>query len=342
MKQAQAQLKRYRQSVLKAAVEGELTKEWREAHKDELEPASVLLERILVERREKWEAEQLAQMEAKGVTPKDDTWKAKYKEPAKPDTSDLPELPDGWVWATLSQIGRLDRGRSKSRPRNDPRLYGGNHPLVQTGEVRHATGIIRHYNLTYNEKGLKQSRLWPKGTLCITIAANIADTALLGFDACFPDSIVGFLANPLHCNIYFVELFMRTAKEKLERYAPATAQKNINLHILTEVVLPLPPITEQEQIVAEVERCLSITDEVEKTITAELTRAERLRQSILKDAFSGKLVPQDPHDEPASVLLERIKADKTEHQGEKPKARRSPKPRTKRVKHHNSDQMRLF
>jgi type I restriction enzyme S subunit len=100
-------LKRYRQAMLKAAVEGKLTKDWREAHQGELEPASVLLERILKQRREKWEAEQLAQMKAKGKTPKDDSWKLKYKEPVAPNISKLPELPKGWVWTSIEQISQL-------------------------------------------------------------------------------------------------------------------------------------------------------------------------------------------------------------------------------------------
>lgn len=307
---AQSQLKRYRQSVLKAAFEGKLTEAWRAEDQEKIEPASVLLKRILKEQREKWETEQLEQMQAKGKMPKDDKWKAKYKEPVAPDTSDLPELPKGWMWTTLPQIGELNRGKSKHRPRNAPFLYGGRYPFVQTGDIRHANGLIRHYNLTYSEEGLKQSRLWPAGTLCITIAANIADTAILGFDACFPDSVAGFLPERGQCNIYFVEFFFRTAKEALERYAPATAQKNINLAILKDLAIPFPPLAEQNLIAQEINRYLSVADEVEKTITVELKRAEQLRQSILKKAFSGKLVPQDPNDEPASALLERIKVQK--------------------------------
>ena len=191
--QAKARLKRYHQSVLKAAMDGNLTEDWRKKHGSYIEPASVLLERILKERREKWGAEQLEQMSAKGKMPKDDKWKNKYKEPPGPDTSKLPELPEGWVWVTLPQVGELNRGKSKHRPRNASFLYGGRYPFVQTGDIKQANGLIGHYNQTYSEEGLKQSRLWPASTLCITIAANIADTAILGFDACFPDSVVGFL-----------------------------------------------------------------------------------------------------------------------------------------------------
>ncbi len=314
--QAKARLKRYRQSVLKAAMEGELTEDWRKKHGDEIEPASVLRERILKERREKWEAEQLEQMRAKGKMPKDDKWKNKYKEPLGPDTSKLSELPEGWCWVTLPQIGELNRGKSKHRPRNATFLYGGRYPFVQTGDIKQANGLIGHYNQTYSEEGLKQSRLWPAGTLCITIAANIADTAILGFDACFPDSVVGFLSEIGHCNIRFVEFFLRTAKDDLDRYAPATAQKNINLGTLKGLAIPFPPLAEQNVITEEIDRHLSVADAVEATVDAELKRSDALRQSILKQAFSGKLVPQDPNDEPAEKLLERITKEKAKREAE--------------------------
>ena len=129
---------------------------------------------------------------------------------------------------------------------------------MQTGDIKQANGLIGHYNQTYSEEGLKQSRLWPAGTLCITIAANIADTAILGFDACFPDSVVGFLSEKGQCNIRFVEFFLRTAKEDLERYAPATAQKNINLGTLKGLAIPFPPLFEQNVITEEIDRRLSL------------------------------------------------------------------------------------
>ena len=316
LKQAQAKLKQYRQSVLKAAVEGRLTAEWREqrseqASKDELEPAEKLLERILKKRCERWESEQLAKYKSNGKKPPKN-WQDKYKEPTPPDTTNLPELPEGWIWASLSYIGELNRGKSKHRPRNDPKLYNGDYPFVQTGDIRYANKFISNYSQTYNEIGLKQSRLWPKGTLCITIAANIADTAILNFDACFPDSIVGFIPN-ISSNIFFIEYFLRTAKENLDRYAPATAQKNINLKILSELLIPLPPKIEQDEIVNELDRIFSVIDKLDSIIDIELKRAQVLRQSILKRAFEGRLVPQNTSDEHASVLLERIRARKEEN-----------------------------
>jgi len=295
LKRVRARLRRYKAAVLRAACKGRLVPteaELARAEGRDYEPASVLLQRTIVERRAKWEAANPGK---------------RYKEPEPPDTSELPEMPEGWAWATLPQMGLLARGKSKHRPRDDQRLFGGPYPFVQTGEVSRANGTMSGYSQTYSEFGLAQSRLWPKGTLCITIAANIAATALLGFDACFPDSVVGFIPEQ-GADARFIEYFVRTAKEELERYAPATAQKNINLETLAGLAVPLPPGPEQHRIVAEIERRLSVAQELEKQVELALHRAQRLRQAILKRAFEGRLVPQDPNDEPATVLLDRIRA----------------------------------
>ena len=299
LKRVQANLKRYRASLLKAACEGKLVPTEAELAQSEgrdYEPADRLLERILSERRVRWDSQE--------------NRRGKYKEPVAPDTSDLPDLPEGWVWASLPQLGELNRGKSKHRPRNDPRLLGGSYPFVQTGDIRHSQGLVTRHSQTYTDFGLAQSRLWPTGTLCITIAANIAETGILSYPACFPDSVVGFACYDDPVITKFLEFFVRTEREGLERFAPATAQKNLNLKVLSDLALPLPPLAEQRRIVAEVERRLSVIQQAEAAIEANLARAERLRQSILKQAFSGKLVPQDPNDEPASALLERIRAER--------------------------------
>ena len=271
LKRVKANLKRYKAAVLKAAVEGKLTEDWRKQHPD-VEPAGKLLERILAERRAKW------------------TGRREYREPAALDTSALPDLPDRWGWATMPQLGELNRGKSKHRPRNDPKLFGGPYPFIQTGDVKRSGGFVRSHNQTYNESGLAQSRLWPAGTLCITIAANIAETGILTYPACFPDSVVGFLFDGAPATVRFIDLFFRTEREEIARVAPATAQKNINLEILSEVAIPLPPLEEQKQIVAEVEGRLSVLEKLEVAVEANLTRADRLRQAILARAFAGKLV----------------------------------------------------
>ena len=201
------------------------------------------------------------------------------------ESGDLPKLPSGWQWKALPELGELGRGKSKHRPRDDPRLYGGPYAFIQTGDVRRSAGVIREFTQTYSEFGLSQSRLWPAGTLCITIAANIAETGILAMPACFPDSVVGFLSDDVALT-RFVEFFMRIAREELDRFAPATAQKNINLAILERVAVPVPPQTERERIVAEVDRRLSIVGEVEADINANLKRAQALRQTVLAKAFT--------------------------------------------------------
>lgn len=325
LERTRANLKRYRASVLKAAVEGRLTERWREEHPD-TENAETLLERILEERRARWEEDQLARYAGKKQNPPKN-WRAKYKEPAAPNTADLPELPQDWWWASLPQIGWFDRGRSRHRPRNAPHLYDGPYPFIQTSDIRRANTVIKEYKQTYSEAGLEQSKLWPVGTLCITIAANIAETAILGFDSCFPDSVVGLSVSERFVSIRFVELYLRTIRRRLEEYAPATAQKNINIETLKNIAVALPPYTEQEEIVAEVERRLSVAEGVEAQVEAGLKRAARLRQAILKRAFEGRLVPQDPDDEPAEALLERIRAERAAANG---KLKRKGRARTSR------------
>ena len=284
LKRVKANLKRYKAAVLKAAVEGRLVETEAEIARREgrsFETGAQLLQRILETRRLLARRAQ-ASSQWKG--------KGKYKEPAAPDITDLPELPVGWVWATLPQLGELNRGKSKHRPRDDKKLYDGPYPFIQTGDVRKSEGTITEYSQTYSEFGLKQSRLWPAGTLCITIAANIAETGILKFAACFPDSVVGFLIEDGAITTQYVEYFIRTAREKLERFAPATAQKNINLEVLEAVAIPLPPLAEQHRIVAEIDRRLSLIHEVEAQVDANLKRAERLRQTVLRSTFSGRLM----------------------------------------------------
>lgn len=317
LKAAQKKLAQYRQSLLKSAVDGSLTAEWRK-NNAQTETGAQLLERILKERRARWEEKQLAKFEEQGKTPPKD-WQKKYPEPVQPDTTDLPVLPEGWAWATLSQVGWLDRGRSKHRPRNAPHLYGGIYPFVQTGDIRHADTFLSEVEASYSEAGLAQSRLWPAGTMCITIAANIGKTAILSMNACFPDSVVGLLPVSNEVTIRYVEYFMRSIQQKLEDEAPATAQKNINLEILEKVVIAIPPAQEQLQLVNSLEHAFLSARDNEVAIERSLKQAAAQRQNILRAAFSGQLVPQDPNDEPASVLLERIRAERAAHT--KPNAR---------------------
>ena len=273
-----ANLKRYKASVLKAAVEGRLVETEATLARREgrtYETGEQLLQRIVEERRAKW------------------VEKRKYKEPIAPVTGELPELPEGWTWATMPQLGELNRGKSKHRPRDDQALYGGPYPFIQTGDVRRSDGSITQFTQTYSQFGLAQSRLWPSGTLCITIAANIAETGILKLEACFPDSVVGFSPQMGSPTVEYVECFIRTARDRLDRFASATAQKNINLEVLEAVAIPTPPLAEQARIVAEVDRLLSIIREVEAEVDANLKRALALRQATLAKAFAPPELIED-------------------------------------------------
>ena len=148
--------------------------------------------------------------------------------------------PMRWPLDKLGTLGTLDRGVSRHRPRNAPELLGGAHPLIQTGDVANSDGYIRSYTSTYSDIGLKQSKKWPTGTLCITIAANIAKTGILTFDACFPDSVVGFTSFDRESTQY-VQVWLSLLQRTLEDSAPESAQKNINLDILRNLPIPIPP-----------------------------------------------------------------------------------------------------
>ncbi|MFC4994243.1 restriction endonuclease subunit S [Rubritalea tangerina] len=195
------------------------------------------------------------------------------------------ELPSNWSWARFPQLGEFGRGKSKHRPRNDYSLYvDGTHKLIQTGDVARSSGVVETHTALYNEVGLAQSRKWPKGTLCITIAANIADSGILSFDACFPDSVVGFIPSDYLPSVNYFEYFLRTAKEHLESFAPATAQKNINLGILEQVMIPLPPAIEQHRIVAKVDELMALCDALKAKLQAVQATQHTLTNSIVEQA----------------------------------------------------------
>ncbi len=229
----------------------------------------------------------------------------------------VPDEVSRWDKRHLASAGTLDRGKSRHRPRGDPALYGGPYPFIQTGDVAAADPWIDRHTQTYNSLGLEQSRLWPSGTLCITIAANIAKTGLLTFDSCFPDSVVGFIAHDGPTATRWVELVLRSMQGRLERLAPATAQKNINLAVLRTLEIPYPEVTYQTKVIDEYDRQMSLLGALARVVDAAVETAGGLRVSILAHAFLGMLVPQDPNDEPASVLLERIEAEHASSNGKR-------------------------
>ncbi len=156
--------------------------------------------------------------------------------------------PSGWRPVKLGELGEVNRGRSRHRPRYASHLYGGPYPFIQTGDVKASAGKITRHSQTYSEAGLAQGRLWPAETLCITIAANIAETAILTYPACFPDSVVGFLPNPSLCDVRFVEYMFRVLRQEIQFQATGSVQYNINLATLGRLTFPVPPLEEQVRI----------------------------------------------------------------------------------------------
>jgi len=197
---------------------------------------------------------------------------------------------EDWVELSLKEASiDFGRGKSKHRPRNDESLYGGDYPFVQTGEVRNCNHVINNYAKTYNEKGLAQSKLWPKGTICITIAANIAETGILGFDGCFPDSIIGVVVDPKVTRVSYVEFLLQSFRLILKAKGQGSAQDNINLGTFENMKFPFPTIKDQEEIIALLGELTTNIQRVEEVYLAKLVAIEELKKSLLQKAFSGEL-----------------------------------------------------
>ena len=153
-----------------------------------------------------------------------------------------------WELKSFDEIGFIGRGKSRHRPRNAEHLYGGEYPFVQTGDIKAANFRINEYSQTYNEAGLAQSKLWKEGTLCITIAANIADTAILGIDACFPDSVIGFVPYDDKSDVRFVKYFFDIFQTRMKSISTGAAQDNLSLEKLLTFKIPTPPLPTQRRI----------------------------------------------------------------------------------------------
>ncbi len=196
----------------------------------------------------------------------------------------------GWKQKTLEEIATtFGRGKSKHRPRNEPKLYGGKYPFIQTGDIRNADHFITEYSQTYSELGLAQSKLWPKGTICITIAANIAETAILGFDACFPDSVIGVMANPKEAEVGFIEYLLQSFKARIQALGKGSAQANINLGTFENERFPFPPVSEQKEIVEKLDALSEETQRLARLYEQKLAALEALKKSLLHQAFTGQL-----------------------------------------------------
>jgi type I restriction enzyme S subunit len=333
LRRAQANLKRYRASVLKAAVEGRLVPTEAQLAREQgrdYEPAEALLRRILAERRSYWEAAEFERLKAKGKPPSDDRWKRRYQEPITPDFTGHSSLPEGWCWATIDQLAFDVRYGSSAKASPD----ADGIPVLRMGNI--VDGTLNFADLKYlpNDHHEFPDLLLEPGDLLFN-RTNSAE--LVGKSAVFrgyPSScsiasylirvrlmreiapeFVAFFINSLHGRSWIAAVVSQQV-----------GQANVNGTKLKSCALPLPPVTEQERIVAEVDRHLSLVDRVLSASVDGAERCDALRKSILCMAFEGKLVAQSPSDEPASVLLERIRSER--EVAERLQARQTHNPRS--------------
>ena len=192
-----------------------------------------------------------------------------------------------WENRNFKELGFLGRGRSRHRPRNDESLYGGDYPMIQTGDVKAANFYLSSFSQTYNEKGLAQSKLWEPNTLCITIAANIAETAILGMKACFPDSIIGFIADDEKSDVRFIKYFFDIYKERMQRISQGATQDNLSLEKLLTFEVPTPPLKTQKHI-ADI---LSAYDDLIENNLKRIKLLEQAAQNIYKEWFVNLRFP---------------------------------------------------
>lgn len=325
---AQKKLKAYRASVLKAAVEGRIVPTeaaLARAEKRDFELADVLLKRILSERRRHWEGAELAKMNAAGKSPKDEKWKAKYKEPDPPDTKGLPELPTGWSWSNVEALSVLvtdgDHNPPKRVPSGVPHLTAKN--IKDNRIVMAGCSFV-------TEKGFEQTkqRYEPlAGDIIVTCVGTLGETAVVPpgivFSADRNLAAIRLVPNGMLARLALHWLNTMWVQQHLGIVSGSTAQPHLYLSDLRALPVPLPPGAEQGRICEEAERLLSASDAVMEQVAGAVRRAVRLRQAVLKWAFEGKLVDQDPNDEPADKILERIRAERATDTAKRPRRPRA-------------------
>ena len=187
--------------------------------------------------------------------------------------------PVNWKVRKLDQLGFVGRGRSQHRPRNEPSLYGGEYPFFQTGDIKAANLYLSEHSQTYNEKGLAQSKLWEPGTLCITIAANIADTAILAIPGCFPDSVIGFIADPSEADVRFIKYYIDLIKLDMQQVSHGTTQDNLSLDKLLRFDFVAPDVEEQQKIAA----VLSAYDDLIENNLRRIKILEEMAQNLYRE-----------------------------------------------------------
>ena len=316
LQRVQKLVERYRQSVLKAAVAGELTREWREKHKGKLESGEALLARILEARREVWEKAERDKMRAKGHKPSDGRLKQKYREPSPPDTTELPELPKGWVWGSMDQVGIVSGGLTKNKKREDHELQ---RPYLRVANVyTNRLDLSEVHRIGISENELDRVLL-SKGDILVVEGNGSIDQ--IGRVALWDGSIEGCVHQnhliKVRCTevlpSWYVLVWCMSSlgREQIRGVASSTAGLHtLSISKVQALPVPIPDAEELMSIQDRFEQMDSLVLNQQKVISVETRKSASLRQAVLRAAFSGALVPQDPADEPASVLLERIATER--------------------------------
>jgi type I restriction enzyme S subunit len=324
-----ALLERFRQSVLAAAFRGDLTADWRAQHPD-VEPASQLLQQIQAEHRKSWEESELEKMRSRGKTPRDDSWKAKYEKPETVNASTLPDLPAGWCWASLDELLASLRNGIASKPDQNAGL-----PILRISAVRPLSldlEDVRYLPVTqeYDDYALRNGDLLftrYNGNAELVGACAVVrncDRTTVYPDKLIRGRVVASIATP-----DYIELALATGAASSfisEKRKTAAGQVGISGSDLRRVPVPIAPLKEQHALVSIAHRLLRSQSVIAEQARRSATQLEQMNQTVLAKAFRGELVPQDPNDEPASVLLERLRAEREASDGSTPKRSRGRRP----------------
>ena len=326
LKAAQKKLAQYRQSLLKAAVEGRLTEAWRAQHGEPAEGGAQLLACILRERSARWEARQLAKFLAQGKAPTKG-WQDAYPLPTALDTSGLPELPQGWVWSSLGQCFHVGVGATPSR--KQPEYWGGDTPWVSSGEVRFNRVLATKEQIS--SLGLQNSstRLNPIGSVMLGMIGEgktRGQAAILDIEAANNQNCAAIWVPETDIAPEYIYYWLWSRYDETRRGSSGNNQPALNKSIVEAIPFPLPPLSELAAVVALVEVGMAEASSQEAALEHALRQSAAQRKNILQAAFSGQLVPQDPNDEPASVLLARIRAERVASDRTRTGARRTRRP----------------
>lgn len=326
LKAAQKKLGQFRQSLLKAAVEGALTADWRQ-HNPPTETGAQLLDRILTERRTRWEARQLAKFKEQGKAPPKD-WKSKYPEPAKPDATGLQELPQGWVWSSIGQCFHVAVGATPSR--KEPGYWNGDIPWVSSGEVQFSRITMTKENITEDGLSNSSTRINPIGSVMLGMIGEgktRGQVSILDIEAANNQNCAAIWVSETEILPEYVYFWLWSRYDQTRKGSSGNNQPALNKSIVENIPFPLPPLEELKMLVALLASAMDQALNQEKALETSLKQSAAQRKNILKAAFSAQLVPQDSADEPASVLLERIRAER-EARGlvKKPRGRKTKEP----------------